>query len=290
MRTRYDQFGKQLIRAALEGRGRVETDVEVTVDPRRIDLWFTPDAGCSDSPAYLGWLGRIINGASTLELFHNTPVGEELGVCLAKHGDFRHGLPRRKDQPPLPTQWVISSGRPNGGIEGLGFRPMASWPSGVYDSPPLLWTRLVVVNELPVARDTLLLRLMGSRAVMRQAIAEIHALPAEAPERTLALPALLRFRLDMPTDPVLQTRDDQEFLMDTQDVVEAWRREAVQEGVRQGLEQGERKLLLGMLRRRFGSQVDADIERRVNEASVAQIELWADRVLSATTLAELLAD
>jgi hypothetical protein len=72
---------------------------------------------------------------------------------------------------------------------------MSSWPPGIYEGPPLLWTRLVVVNELPVARDTLLVRLLGAGSVLKQAIAELKALQAEAPERALALPILLRLRL-----------------------------------------------------------------------------------------------
>lgn len=78
--------------------------------------------------------------------------------------------------------------------------------------------------------------------------------------------------------------------MNTQDIVETWRREAIQEGVQQGLEQGERKLLLRLLRRRFGAEVDSEIDRRVAAARAEQIEIWAERVLSAATLTELLAD
>jgi len=74
--------------------------------------------------------------------------------------------------------------------------------------------------------------------VLKQAITELKELQAEAPERALALPILLRLRLTVPSDPAKQTTDDQEFLMDTQDIVETWRREAVQEGVAQGLKQG----------------------------------------------------
>jgi len=85
---------------------------------------------------------------------------------------------------------VISSGRPDGGIDGLGFRPMTGWPPGIYE----------------------------------------------------------------------------------------------------GLEQGERRILLRQLRRRFGSQVDGEAERRLEGASAEQIEVWAERVLSVATLAELLAD
>jgi DNA invertase Pin-like site-specific DNA recombinase len=169
---------------------------------------------------------------------------------------------------------------------------------GIYESPPLWYTRLVVVSELAVTRDTLLMRLLGAGSVLKQALAELMALPADAEERRIALPPLLRCRLAVPTDPAQQTSDDQEFLMDTQEIVETWRREAIQEGVKQGLEegvkqgleQGERKLLLRMLRRRFGAEVDGEAERRVAAAPAEQVEVWAERVLSATSLAELLAD
>jgi hypothetical protein len=285
-RTRFDQAGKQLVREALEGRCSVETDAEVPADTRRIDLWLTPRDASASLPDHLGLLGRITSGSVTLEFFHNTPSGDELAVCLIKHGEFRHFLSRRKTLPPLPMLWVISSGRPDAGIRGLDFRPNTRWPSGIYESPPLQWTRLVVVNELPVVRDTLLVRLLGAGSVLKHAISELQALPAEAPERTLALPVLLRLRLTVPTDPAQQTRDDQEFLMDTQDIVETWRREAIQEG----LEQGERKLLLRLLQRRFGAEMDSTAEQRIRVASAEQVEVWAERVLSAATLAELLAD
>ena len=231
MRTRFDQFGKQMVRAAVDIRGAVETDAEVPADTRRIDLWFMPDPTRVSATDHLGLLGRMTSGPSTFEFFHCTPSGDELAACVIKHGQFRHFLSLRKAPPPVPTQWVISSGRPEGGIEGLRFYPMISEPSGIYEGPPLLWTRLVVVNELPVTRDTLLVRLLGAGGVLKQAIAELKALPADAPERTLALPVLLRLRLDVPTDPAQQTGDDQEFLMNTQDIVDKWRREAIQEGV-----------------------------------------------------------
>jgi hypothetical protein len=302
MRTRFDQFGKQMVREAVAGHCFVESDAEVTVETRRIDLWVTPREASPSLPDHLGLLGRINGGSATLEFFHNTPTGEELHVCLRKHGEFRHALSRRRTRSPLPLQWVISSGRPDAGIAGLGFRPMIDAPRGIYDSPPLQHTRLVVVSELPATRDTLLVRLLGAGSVLKQAITELQSLPADEPERRLALPALLRLRLAVPTDPAQQTKEDQEFLMDTQDVVEAWLQEAIQKGVKQGVEQGvkqglqqgiqqgERKLLLLQLRQRFGAEVDADIEHRIAMAPAEQIELWGARLLSAGTLAELLAD
>jgi len=257
MRTVFDQFGKQMARAALAGRGLVETDAEVSSDPRRIDLWFTPAPGDEVATDELGLFGRITAGPSTLEFFHCTPSPEELDACMIKHGQFRHLLSLRKPPPPTPMQWVISSGRPDCAIDGFWFRPMPEWPPGVYEGPPMWWTRLVVVSELPIQRDTLLLRLLGAGRVLRQAIAELKALRAEAPERALALPILLRLRLDIPGDPVKQTPDDQEFLMTTQDIVESWRRDAIDEGVqrglREGVEQGTMRSLIDIYEARFGA-------------------------------------
>jgi hypothetical protein len=335
MRNRFDQFGKQMVRVALEGCCTIETDAEVPAETRRIDLWFMLRDADAPLPEHLGLLGRITSRAGTLEFFHNTPSGDDLSACLIKQGEFRHLLSQRMAAPPLPLpiQWIISAGRPNGGIEGLAFRPMPGWPPGVYEGPPLLWTRLVVVKELPVVRSTLMLRLLGAGAVLKHAIVELKALPPDAPERMLALPILLKLRVTVMSEPMPRTRDDEEFLMYTQDIVESWRQMAVQEGVVQGLKQGieqglkhgleqgleqgvkqgleqgvkqgleeglqqglaqglerERKLLLRLLRRRFGNQVDGGTERRVEAASAEQIEVWIDRVLFAATLAELLAD
>jgi hypothetical protein len=123
--TPFDRVGKQMVRDALEGRCSVETDAEVPASTRRIDLWVTPSKAAALPPDYLS---------------------------------------RRKTLPSLPNQWVISSGRPDAGIDGLRFRPMPGRLRGLYESPPLHRTRLVVVSELPVTRDTLLVRLLGAGA------------------------------------------------------------------------------------------------------------------------------
>ena len=64
----------------------------------------------------------------------------------------------------------------------------------------------------------------------------------------------------------------------------------IQQGEERGIQKGERALLLRLLRKRFGNQVDDDTERRLEAASAEKIAIWAERVLPAGTLAELLAD
>src|ERR1700744_5017071 len=91
--------------------GVVETDAEVSPDAARIDVWFTPDpTRAAAALAPLGLLGRMARTACTLEPFHETPDGEAIMGCLSKHHLFRSLLRRRTPAPPLPLQWIISSG------------------------------------------------------------------------------------------------------------------------------------------------------------------------------------
>jgi hypothetical protein len=60
--------------------------------------------------------------------------------------------------------------------------------------------------------------------------------------------------------------------------------------IEQGRQEGHQEALLHLLRQRFGDEVDAQIEQRVTAASVEQLQAWIARVLSASTLTELLVD
>jgi hypothetical protein len=263
-RIPFDQLGKDLVSSALAGHGLIMTEREVAPTARRIDAWFSPCSRQAALPAHLGLLGQILRRPCALEFCHKTPNGAKLSGYVIKHGDFRHLLSLDEKRAPLPhgkrprtpTMWVISAGRPTAGIIGLKLHRMRRRPSGLYEAAPLLFIRLVVVSELPVRRDTLLLRLLGADDVLRRAMAELKALPEEAPERDLALPILVRLHLDILANPAEQTSHDQEFLMQTQDIVETWRREAVQEGVKQGLEAGVARSLSDLYEARFGTMPD----------------------------------
>lgn len=83
---------------------------------------------------------------------------------------------------------------------------------------------------------------------------------------------------------------EREIGPEAKDIIMTVGEQLIQQGRQQGIQEGERGLLLRQLRKRFGAEVSADTERRVAAASSEQIALWAERVLSAATLAELLAD
>ena len=60
--------------------------------------------------------------------------------------------------------------------------------------------------------------------------------------------------------------------------------------IEQGRQQGMQGVLLRLLRQRFGDAVNAQVEQHVAAASLEQVEAWTGRVLSAATLAEMIAD
>ena len=60
--------------------------------------------------------------------------------------------------------------------------------------------------------------------------------------------------------------------------------------IEQGRQQGVQDMLLRLLRQRFGDAVNTRVEQRIATASLAQVEAWFTRGLSAATLSELFAD
>ena len=102
-------------------------------------------------------------------------------------------------------------------------------------------------------------------------------------------------RMNM-TPPMLEaslrrTKPDRwEALMGT--VAEAWieqgRAEGIEKGLAQGIEKGQAGLLLRQLERRFGALPES-VRQRVRDASVSELEVWAETVLDAASLEEVMA-
>ena len=286
-RNRFDRAAKDMLRLSLEPDGVFESDAEVSPDTQRADGWFTPDPARPPTRADLGLLWRMTTDACALEPFHATPGENEVSGCLRKLLNFRHILSLRSPTPQLPKLWIISTGRPEGGLEGFSFQEIEGWPTGVYQSPRLLYGGIVVTSELPRARDTLLLRLMGAGACLRGALAELAALPAETRERAIAEPVLLRYRIDIAKEPTTRTNEDEEFMTDTQEIFEAWKRETRAEGRAEGVAEGVAKGLVEIYEIRFGTMPPE--LRTVVEGTEEEATLLAWLRLASTSSAETFA-
>lgn len=245
MRNVFDQLAKDLLDRALTPAGRVERQHEVRGEVQAVDAWFLPAPGQSAALAACGLLGRMGAQPTLFEAFHRPPglddlrgcVHKQLAVHLQLRREARAARHHRADRPLFPRLWVISAGVPRTVIHAYGFKRMSGWPRGFWRRKKVDSIGLVVVSELPCTRDTLMLRLMGSGEVLRQAHVEVHSLPADAWERQVAVPALNELRLHVPRNP---SREVKEFLMSTRITHEEWlseiQRQALARGVRMAIE------------------------------------------------------
>ena len=83
----------------------------------------------------------------------------------------------------------------------------------------------------------------------------------------------------------LRTLEDMHNML--ADRIQHWRKESRAYGLKQGLQEGERRGQAQLLRRqftcRFGS-LPNEVERRLGEASATELEQWADNILEASSL------
>ena len=124
---------------------------------------------------------------------------------------------------------------------------------------------------------------------------------AEAPNGLAALAQVVRYILEVNehvAPETLQALLEREIGPETKDIIVTAGQQLIKQGIEQGIEQGRKQgiqqgyqvLLLRQLRKRFGAAVDPHVEQRIATASVEQIETWSERVLTAASLAEVLAD
>ncbi|HEU4412440.1 MAG TPA: hypothetical protein VFS43_44770 [Polyangiaceae bacterium] len=244
MRHRFDRISKALLRDALAPGGTVTTELEVpAADAQAIDLWFEPAPGHAAERERAGLLGRMAEGPTMFEPFHDPPGLDEMRACLRKqlaldHGRVLAARKRGEARPPFPRLWALSTGRPASVLSGYALAPMAGWPRGFYEGGPAEAMGVVVLRELPRGRATLLLRLMGAGPVLRAALDELKRLPKDAWERAVALPALVAARMEMAHDPIDES--EREYLMTTQSLYDEWAAAVREQGRREEREAAQR--------------------------------------------------
>jgi hypothetical protein len=257
MRTRFDQLAKSILDRALSTAGEVRTQEEIAGEVQAADVWFRPTPGKAEARTRLGLLGRMAETSCLIEPFHDTPGAEAVLDCVGKQLTMRRRLAReaRRDEREAEVSrlWLISAGRPRSALSGLRCEPLDGWPPGVWHGPPLLATYVVVLRDLPATRETLLLRLLGKSPVLRDAMAELRALPAEEWEPREVLPLLLAYRVQVDQDPDTTSEDDMSYADALQSIYDDWERLVRQQSEEKGIEKGMRELLAGTYEARFGA-------------------------------------
>jgi hypothetical protein len=125
-------------------------------------------------------------------------------------------------------------------------------------------TIIVAIEELPTIPETLWLRLMGKGRTQDDAIADLLMLPESDPKRSNALNLLVSWRINMEiTNQVEQ--EERRILMALSQVYLEWEKQTkslgVEQGVQQGLEEERRVTIENLMRLRFGSGEDTEIDQ-----------------------------
>lgn len=157
----------------------------------------------------------------------------------------------------------------------------------------------MVISELPRTRQTLSLRLLGAGKTQRLAIRELVALPTSDQERLLLLEPLMRLRFEIPPDPGVRTPQQEEFLVNSQELLQAFEEDLLRKGHEKGHEKGlekgreegrlqeARALLRRLAARRFGAW-PAWLEKwSAAQTSPEPVEHAAEELFDARTPAEL---
>ena len=314
MRTPFDQLGKQIGREALGSLGLTVVHDEISPEAQYADLRHEPDPRQAAARARLGLLGRIASGPCMIELYGHAPSGAELRACLAKHlaswqqqarrarrhrARKRHAR-RRSTQRPAPTLWIVAAGRPTTLMAEL--RPLRApgWPRGVYAiGGDVLRVRIVAASELPRERSTLLVRLMAGGARLPRTVAELSALPRDAPERAVADQILLRLRHALERAPKRSPLEE-EFIVTMYKTWDDARDEGREEGLELGLKRGEKRgekkglvkgqaaAILTVLRARRIPVSEAARARIRSEKDPARLKRWLERAIVARSVTAVL--
>ncbi|HWO24381.1 MAG TPA: DUF4351 domain-containing protein [Kofleriaceae bacterium] len=280
----------------LRRSGTIVSQAEINAETQYAGLRHEPDPARATELAELGLLGRLAAQACLIEVYSDAPSPSDFRACLAKHLAFwrqRVRDTKRSAQQQLPEDavapflWIITTGKPTALLTTL--KPEAApddWPLGVsLFCGDVLRVGIIVASELPRDPTTLLVRIMAAGPLLAPAVKEVAALPATAPARVIAEPLLLQLQRILGQVPNPDP-NEQEFIMA---MIKSWE-ESRAEARQEGRQEGHQEVLLRVLRLRFGGEVDVRVEQRVAAASVEQVETWTACLLSAPTLAELLAD
>jgi len=196
----YDDLAKKIGSRALAASGATTVEHTIPRSTQRADIRHDPDPAREAERALLGLLGRIVRSLCLLEIYGHMPHGAEWRACLGKHFAHWEAWARRvraenrkqraKGQEPEPfiepMLWILAVAFSKPMRRKLDVKTRPGWPKGVYfHGRDVYRVGIVVANELPRDRSTLLVRFMVAGPLLKDAIEDLAELPANAIERGL---------------------------------------------------------------------------------------------------------
>ena len=237
--TIHDQFAKSLLSEFLDPFGRTVTNLEVSDEPRYVDLYFEP----SRDPGELGLLGEMAQIPCLIEPFPN-PVDEKaIQSCLLKALMVRAKQQRQGSQA-VPYLWILT---PTASERILSlFRAVGE--EGIHRLAAGLNAAIVVIHQLPRTRETLWIRLLGRDGFQKRAIDEVIGLPSGDPSRSRVLELLGNWKIMLDEKTEAEREEERELLMNLSPAYLKWKEETINEGIQIGEQRGKQEgIQLGKL-------------------------------------------
>ncbi|BBD63118.1 hypothetical protein NIES2109_59680 (plasmid) [Nostoc sp. HK-01] len=293
----HDQFAKDFLEELLSPLGRVKVNTQVRDEARFVNVLFTPEISSQDPN--LGLLGKIALTNTTLfEPFSTQPTRTDIRNCFLKlfaviAASQRQAKRQRRNLPEnsLPQLWIISPSANHALWIDLEVKlDLENWPSGVYFFQKCFRGALIAVNQLPVTSETLWLRILGRGETQRQAVSELLALPENNTLRQNTLKLITNWRIVVVQQQNELTEDDRELIMNLSQAYQQWEETTKQQGIQEGVQQGQRQVVENLLKVRFGS-VDEGLSQVVDSLLQLPSEEFASVLLQLSSLSreELLA-
>jgi hypothetical protein len=259
MRTVRDFIGKGILQNVLDPAGKVDVHHEIPPgETQWADVCFEPDPSKWSALDKLGLIGRMSQGPRIFELFGDMPNRAKVEACLSKLDRLRdkRRLEARKARQNGPSEstilWVIAPGLSEEMARVYHLIARKDWPPGFYEGPEGFGLCWVSLRELPKTRETVLLRLMGTWAMPRDAIGELAALPKYAWENLMARDLLLARQREIEQSAT----EEPDMRLKIQGIYEKWERETMEKGRLEGELRGRRDALRTAYQTRFGKLPD----------------------------------
>ncbi len=253
MRKRFDELFKSIINECIEPRDAFRAEHPVDAELQRLDVYIDRDGDVRSADPRLGLLGVITAERVILEAFHSPPSSIAIGECVMKQRALQakrerderreasgEGRPERKLE--VAMLWILSAGDPKTARRELGFRAIKGGPRGVYTLSRGWRTRLVVISQLAVDRQSLLLRLMGAGNTRLRAVEDLSTTYADGWEVGFVWERLTRLRLTLNENQTQFNATELRELEATMDVferAEKFRAEVIQKGRLEGKLEGK---------------------------------------------------
>jgi hypothetical protein len=239
VRASLAEFEQNVLRDALAAFGAVEAGSD---DGATTALWYAADPSrVAQSNRGDPVLLQTIAAASCLvERCGDAACEATFHAAANRRYRWHRVLEQRSGRPePLPLLWLLHAERPEALLKSFGFALVTDGAQKHYKTAASGWRiRLAVIADLPRVRDTILLRLLGSAPVRRQAARELVVLPPDAWEAQIALPWLARLIFEVPKQGAELPAEERDFIVETREWFEQLQKQLRDDGVAQGLSRG----------------------------------------------------